>query len=259
MYHGEEFTIEQLLLLTMLQSANEAANIVAEHISGTIEDFAELMNKRAKEIGCLNSHFVNPNGMHDENHYSTAYDLAMIARYCMQNEKYREIVLTKKCEIPYTEIWNNYKIENELEDEPYREFYNTNRMLKEGNEYYYPYCTGGKAGFTTPAKNCLVSTSNKDGFELVSVIMHAELTEDEKSARYVDTINMFNYGYDNFKLEDIVKESEDELYDGKSPAKEDNTEEKKLDLRPLVMVGVGVIVLMMGFFMLKKDRYKPAH
>lgn len=154
----------------MLQSANEAANIVAEHISGTIEDFAELMNKRAKEIGCLNSHFVNPNGMHDENHYSTAYDLAMIARYCMQNEKYREIVLTKKCEIPDTEIWNNYKIENELEDEPYREFYNTNRMLKEGNEYYYPYCTGGKAGFTTPAKNCLVSTSNKDGFELVSVI-----------------------------------------------------------------------------------------
>ena len=89
---GETFTIEQLIDVMMLQSANEAATIIAEHIAGSEANFANMMNQKAKEIGCLDSNFVNANGMHNENHYSTAYDLALIARYCMQNEKFREIL-----------------------------------------------------------------------------------------------------------------------------------------------------------------------
>lgn len=252
---GEEFTIKELLLLTMLQSANEAANVIAEHISGSIEEFAKLMNKRAKEMGCLHSNFVNPNGMHDENHYTTAYDLAQIARYCMKNETYREIILTPKCEIPDTEIWNNYKIENELEDEPYREFYNTNKLLKEGDQFYYKYCVGGKAGFTTPAKNCFVTASDKDGFKLVCVVLHAELTEDEKSARYVDTINLFNYGYDNYNLDDIINEYGEEVTQASSSKVVDNTKKRQsedpIDMRGAIMFGVGVIVLISSSIMLK--------
>lgn len=262
---GEEFTIKQLLLLMQLQSANEAANIIAEHISGSTEKFAELMNKKAKEIGCKDSHFVNANGMHDENHYSTAYDLAQICRYCMKNKTYREIMLTEKCDIPDTEIWNNYKIENGREDEPYREFYNTNKLLQKGNQYYYPYCTGGKTGFTTPAKNCFIATSNKNGFELVSVILHAELTDDEKSARYVDTINLFNYGYDNYNLEDIKKEYPDTVEEVSSSAVEEKVDNlpkaiyqtlKPDNTKAIVMMSVGFVVLMIGFILLRRCKKK---
>lgn len=255
---GEEFTIKQLLLLTMLQSANEAANIIAEHISGNIEEFAKLMNKRAKELGCIGSNFVNPNGMHDENHYSTAYDLALIEKKCMEYKEYREIVLTPKCDIPDTEIWNNFKIEQKRENEPYREFYNTNKMLKEGNKYYYQYCTGGKAGFTTPAKNCFVSTSNKDGFELIAVILHGELTDDDQSARYVDTINLFNYGYDNFKLEDI--QNNDELVEetnAKLESKADDADEiieNVIDINAIIIIIIGILVLIIGIIILKRKK-----
>lgn len=199
---GEEFTIDQLISVMMIQSANEAANIIAEHISGSASEFSKLMNQKAKEIGCLDSNFVNSNGMHNENHYSTAYDLAMIARYCMNNEKFREYAVLKEASLPRTEYWQDEQVEEHGE----RIFYNTNNMMKADNKYYYPTCIGIKAGFTTPAKNCLVSASNKNGFEVISVILHAESTEDNQSARYVDTINLFNYGYENYKLSEILEE-----------------------------------------------------
>lgn len=192
---GETFTIKELLNVLMLQSANEAANIIAEHISGSTEEFSKLMNQKAKEIGCLDSNFVNANGAHSEEHYSTAYDLAMIARYCMQNEIFRELVKTEECSLPITEKFEEERI-----------FRNTNSLMQANSRYYYPYCNGIKTGYTTPAKNCLISSSNKNGFELISVILHAESTEDGLSARYVDTINLFEYGYDNFKKDKIWEE-----------------------------------------------------
>lgn len=199
---GEEFTIDQLIGVMMIQSANEAANIIAEHISGSVSEFSKLMNQKAKEIGCLDTNFVNPNGMHSENHYSTAYDMALIARYCMQNEKFREYAVLEEASLPRTEYWQDEQVEENGE----RIFYNTNNMLQKDNKFYYPTCIGIKSGFTTPAKNCLVSASNKDGFEVISVILHAESTEDGQSARYIDTINLFNYGYENYNLSDILKE-----------------------------------------------------
>ena len=192
---GESFTIRELLDVLMLQSANEAANVIAEHISGSTEEFAILMNQKAKQIGCLDSNFVNANGAHNENHYSTAYDLAMIAKYCMQNQVFRDLVQKQECKLPATEIFEEERV-----------FRNTNSLMQPNSRYYYPYCNGIKTGFTTPAKNCLISSSNKDGFELISVILHAESTEDGSSARYIDTINLFEYGYNNYKKEDILKE-----------------------------------------------------
>ena len=192
---GETFTVEELLNVMIIHSANEAANILAEHISGSMSEFAKLMNEKAKEIGCLDSNFVNANGAHDENHYSTAYDMAMIARYCMQNETFRKLVTTMECSLPNTELWQEPRV--------YR---NTNSLLLSDNRYYYPYCNGIKTGFTTPAKNCLISSSNKDGFETIAVVLHAESTEEGLSARYLDTINLFEYGYNNYNLDDILEE-----------------------------------------------------
>lgn len=192
---GETFTIGELLDVMMIHSANEAANIIAEHISGSIPEFAKLMNERAKELGCFDSNFVNPNGMHDENHYSTAYDLAQIARHCMKNEKFREIVTKMECSLPTTDLWQEERV-----------FKNTNSLMLSDNRYYYPYCNGIKTGFTTPAKNCLIASSNKDGFEVISVILHAESTEDGLSARYLDTINLFEYGYNHYNINDILEE-----------------------------------------------------
>lgn len=261
---GEEFTIDQLISVMMVQSANEAANVIAEHISGSISEFAKLMNKKAKEIGCLDSNFVNPNGMHDENHYSTAYDLAMIARYCMKNEKFREYAVLKQASLPRTEYWQDEQVEENGE----RIFYNTNNMMQKDNKYYYPTCIGIKAGFTTPAKNCLISASNKNGFEVISVILHAESTEDEQSARYVDTINLFNYGYENYKLEDILEEYDmiDEYEEDKSLAGitdtlstdvsefvEDKILSKNYNIAKII---IGIILIVIGLIILFRGKNK---
>lgn len=200
---GETFTLDELLSVLMLRSANEAANVIAENIAGSVEEFAEIMNEKAKQIGCLDSHFVNANGIHDENHYSTSYDMATIAAYCMKNETFRKYASMLECQLPNTEYWGEEQIAIFGE----RHFYNTNKLLIEGDKYYYPYCTGIKTGFTTPAKNCLIASSDKDGFELISVILHAEQTEEKQSARYMDTINLFEYGYNNFSKDEIYKEA----------------------------------------------------
>lgn len=188
---GEELTIEQLLQLMLVKSANEAGNIIAEHISGTTSEFAKLMNEKAKELGCTNSNFTNPSGFHDVKHYSTARDLSTIAKYCMKNETFRNIVSSKYCKISPT---------NKYEERIYP---TTNDLLivnnaKKTDNYYYPYAIGIKTGYTTAAKNCLIAASNKDGFEIISVVLGDGQTTEGLSAKFKDTINLFNYAYDNF-------------------------------------------------------------
>lgn len=265
---GEEFTIDELISVMMIQSANEAANIIAEHISGSVEEFSNLMNEKAKEIGCLDTHFVNPNGMHSENHYSTAYDMALIARYCMKNEKFREYAALKEASLPRTEYWQDEQVAKNGE----RIFYNTNNLMQKDSKFYYPTCIGIKSGFTTPAKNCLVSASNKNGFELISVILHAESTDDGQSARYVDTINLFNYGYENYNLSDILEEydmiedSEDKNDSEESIGKiveiennllEDSLVEEeltnKLD-KNIIKIVIGIICIIIGIFIFCKGK-----
>lgn len=163
---GEKYTIEDLIKVMLVHSANEAANVIAEHIAGSTEEFAKLMNEKAKEIGCENSNFVNSNGIQNENHYSTAYDMALIAKYCMKNEKFREIISLEKCELPSTEIHSEPRV-----------FKNSNSLMDKSDKYYYEYCIGGKTGYTKEAKNCLVAISKKDNMELISVVLKGENTE----------------------------------------------------------------------------------
>lgn len=186
---GEELTIEDLLYALMLKSANEAANVIAEHIGGTTENFANIMNAKAIELGCTSTHFVNANGVHDENHYTTASDLAKITRYCMQNKLFRHIASTEEYTLPATP---QYPMGD-------RVLKNTNSLMSRESPYYYPYVIGGKTGFTTQAKNCMIAMSLKDGLELISIVFHAETTEDGRSARYLDTISLLEYGNNNFR------------------------------------------------------------
>ena len=192
---GEELTIKDLLYALMVKSANDAAVVLAEHISGSVENFSVLMNEKAKELGCKNTNFVNPNGIHNDNHYSTAYDLALISQYCMKNETFRKLVLTTSYTLPAT---NKYPAADRI-------FSNTNLLLMPNNNnrpdnYYYKNSTGIKTGYTSQAKNCLIAGSSRDGLEFISVVLGAGFTSTGLSIRYLDTISLLNYGYDNFTL-----------------------------------------------------------
>ena len=201
---GETLSVKDLLYALMLQSANESAVILAEHISGSQDAFADLMNSKAQEIGCQNTHFVNPNGIHNDNHYSTAYDLALIAKYAMKNETFREIVKTTSFTLPATSA---YPAET-------RTFTNTNNLIiydsrNRADNYYYEYATGIKTGYTSNAKNCLVSSAEKNGIEYICVVLGASISYGDTgsvSHRYVDTINLFNFAFDNYSFRKLISE-----------------------------------------------------
>ncbi len=152
---GEILTVKELLYGLMLRSGNDCACTLAKHCSNTIENFAQLMNNTAKKIGANNSNFVNPHGLHNDNHYTTAYDLALITCYALQNNVFREIVQTKSITISNTK--KDYK----------RVLINKNKMLKE-----FDGATGVKTGYTKNAGRCLVSSAIKDGMEIVSVVLN---------------------------------------------------------------------------------------
>jgi len=188
---GETIGFQDLLDMFLIHSANEIGNIFAEHISGSVENFANLMNKKAAQIGCKNTHFTNPSGIHDENHYSTAYDMALIARYCMQNDTFRNTVAKSTCTIEPTEKYEK------------RFFRNTNDLLNKSSDYYYSNAIGIKTGYTSQAKRCLIAASKKDNLELITVVLGAEPTYGDDK-RYEDTINLFEYGFSNYKIQKIV-------------------------------------------------------
>lgn len=201
---GEELTINQLLNVLLINSANEAANVLAEHIAGSIDSFATMMNAKAEEIGCLNTHFVNPNGVHNENHYSTAYDLSLMGRYAMKNDVFREFVNTKFYTLPAT---NKYLTND-------RVFGTTNELLKKDtrdsvDNYYYEYCTGIKTGYTNAAKSCIVASAKKDDIEYIVVILGAGTTDNGLSARYLDCKTLFNYAFENYTVKKLNDEQAD--------------------------------------------------
>ena len=184
--YGEQMTMEDCLYAIMLESANECAYAVAEHISGSIEAFADLMNAKAKELGCVNTNFVNPHGLHDDNHYTCCYDMALIAKAAYENETFRIITSTKARMIPPT---NKHAEETPLQ--------NHNKLLhryQKGN-YVYEYCTGGKTGYTTNANATLVTFAEKDGMALVCVVMNTDGVSE-----WTDSRALFDYCFDNFQL-----------------------------------------------------------
>ncbi len=199
---GEELTIEQLLNVLLIPSANDAANVLAEHISGSVDDFAVLMNEKAKEIGCLNTHFVNPNGVHNEEHTTTAYDLALMGRYAMQNSTFRSIVKKTRYSLPAT---NKY-------DKTDRIFNTTNDLLRENNStakdnYYYEYATGIKTGYTTDAGSCIVASAKKDNMEVIAVVLGGSTTKDGLSERNLDCITLFDYAFENYSMQTVQEKN----------------------------------------------------
>ncbi len=193
---GEKMTVKDLLTVFLVHSANEAGYVLAEHCSGSIEAFSELMNEKAKEIGCSNSHFVNPSGIHNDNHYTTAYDLCLIANYCMKNNTFRNIVSMPKCTIEPTN--NSLK----------RVYTNTNLLLNSNSQYYVQNCIGIKTGYTKEAGNCLVSCFSKDNIEVICVVLGAGNIGNSDASRFIDSKSLFNYTYNNFTKKNIVNKND---------------------------------------------------
>lgn len=175
---GDTLTMEQCLNAILIRSANEVSYAVAEHIGETWDGFADIMNQRAQELGCVDSNFVNPNGLPDDNHYTSAYDLAMIGRAFFVNEMLCRITTTQKLVIP--------KGEEDLIE------WNQMQLLP-GHEYAYEYLVGCKTGYTNAARSALVSCAERDGMKLICVVLN-----DESPYQYEDTIALFNYGFSNF-------------------------------------------------------------
>ena len=189
---GTQITMEQTLYATLVGSANDAAYAAGEHVSGSMEAFSKKMDEKFAELGCLNSHFVNANGLHDDNHYTTAYDLALVARAVFQNE-----LLTKMASTPHYEIPTS-------PTQPKEDLvlHCKNKLLP-GKAYAYEYWVGGKTGYTDDSRQTLVSCAEKDGMKLVCVIM-----KEESPNQFTDTIELFNYGFSNFQLLNVSENEE---------------------------------------------------
>ena len=186
---GEQLTVEQLLELLLVHSANDAANVLAEFIGGSTDSFVSMMNTRINELGLSDSHFTNVYGMHNENHYTTAHDLAIIMKYCLKNDTFRKISGQASCSIPST---NKYGT---------RTYNSTNELLIPNSSSYYKYLTTGKTGFTSQAKECLVSSAYKDDLELIGVVLGS-------NNRFSDTRAIYDFAYSNYSIKIIANEGD---------------------------------------------------
>lgn len=185
---GEKLSMEESLYGIMLESANEVSYAVAEHISGDVESFSELMNKKAKELGAKDSHFVNPHGLPDSNHYTSAYDMALISRAAINNPTFREITATKTFTIPPTNI-----------QEEARPLANHHKFIN--GAIPYEGAIGGKTGYTSKAKYTLVTFAEREGMTLISVIMNCDSIQNE----YADTSYILNYAFNNYSVYNITE------------------------------------------------------
>lgn len=202
--YDEQMTMEQCLYAVMLESANECSYAVAEHVGqklgGDYQTFIDLMNERAKEIGCTNTQFNNCNGLPDPNHWLSARDMALIAAEAYQNEAFREIVGCRSYRIPPT---NKHS-----EITPLNNHHSMISNYKTA-QYLYEYCTGGKTGFTQAAGSTLVTFAEKDGMVLVCVVMRTDST-----AQYVETTSLFDYCFQNFQVYSLADYTGDDESDG---------------------------------------------
>lgn len=179
---GDKITVREALYALLLRSANEVANALAEHCAGSREAFAQLMNEKAASLGCKESHFANPSGLNDENHYTTAYDFSLIAMAAFRNPTFVEFDSTTYYELP----------PNSVNANPFT-IYCGHKMLKKSSGLYYPGVIGGKTGYTMTAGNTLVTCAERDNLKLISVILNGHLTH------YSDTKKLLDFGFSNFK------------------------------------------------------------
>ena len=194
----EKLSVRQLLYGMLLSSASDAANVLAENTSGSIEEFVKLMNTSAKKLGMKNTNFTNPTGEHDERHYTTASDMAILSRKAMQNETFREIVKCQSYSIPATE-----------KSHTARKITNRNHFVSNlvRNDYYYKNSTGLKTGYTPEAKSCIAVSAEKNGMSLLALVFEAE-TEDNVAQSFADCRNMFDFVFSNYVSQRIIREGE---------------------------------------------------
>lgn len=192
----EQITMEDALYGTLLASGNEVAHAVASNTEGGYENFIKLMNEKAKELGCQNSNFVNSHGLHDDEHYTSARDMALIGSACFKNADFMRITGTLQYTIPTTNVTDET-----------RTIAQHHKMMFEWRDQYYEYCVGGKTGYTDKALNTLVTLASKDGMNLVAVVLRTH----GSGNTYNDTRAMLDYAFENFTkmpvTEDMVEVS----------------------------------------------------
>lgn len=177
---GETHTVEDMLMALMLRSANDAAQALAIGVSGSVEEFAELMNEKAKSLGLTNSNFVNANGLHNDDHYTSAYDLAIITQAAMEYDDFNRIITTSSWTIPGPPNGEE------------RVVYNLNSLLSR-----YEYADGVKTGYTKQAGNCLVASASKDGQRFIAVILNS-------NDMYTQAEELFEWAFQNYKSNDVL-------------------------------------------------------
>lgn len=192
---GEQLSVKQLLQLLLVHSANDSANVLAEHVGGSIDSFVSMMNTKAHELGLSNTHFTNAFGKQDTNHYTTAHDLAAIMQYCLKNDDFRQLAGSASCSIPATNLHS------------IRQYSSTNDLINPNSNLYYKYLTTGKTGFTTEAGDCLVSSAYKNDLELICVILGGKTTNNV-STRFTETKKLYDYGYNNYSVNQIVSKDD---------------------------------------------------
>ena len=183
-FPGDEMTFRDLLYGFMLRSGNDGANAVAVLVSGTLEGFIDRMNNKARELGCVDTHFVNAHGLPDPEHYTTARDLAVITQYAMHNDMFRQIVSTFSYTMTITR--NNQTNTHRVN--------NTDLLLNKDSSYYYEYAVGVKTGTTNAAGNCFVGAAERDGMLMISVTLKCA----EAAQKWRDTTRLFEYGFTRY-------------------------------------------------------------
>lgn len=231
----EQLSLRQSLFGIMLASANDISNGVAEHIGGTIDHFVEMMNDKAAELGCINTHFVNAHGLHDDDHYVCAYDMALIAREVYKNQSFRTIAKTVECSFPPTNVVDEA-----------RYFVNHQKMLYD-EEFKYEGCVGGKTGFTDEALNTLVTYAERDGTVLISVIL--KLNGSYKT--FQESALLLDYGFDQFEKKTFSNQSTDETFSAimKANVSEDLDVIASLENHSLQMDEMSTVVVPKGINM----------
>ena len=185
---GERISLERALYGVMLASANDCSNAVGEKVGGTIENFVQMMNDKAKELGCTNTNFTNTHGLHNENHYTSARDMAIIMQAAMENKTFAKIAKTVEYSYPKT---------NKMDEKRY--FMNHHKMLQDG-DFYYEDCIGGKTGYTSDSLNTLVTAAKRDKRTLICVVLRTN----GSSKTFNETRMLLEYGFDNFKNKKVT-------------------------------------------------------
>jgi len=196
---GEQMPFLDMLKYLLISSGNDAANALAEHVAGSTDAFVALMNAKAAELGCTGTHFANPHGLHDDDHYTTAHDMLLIARHALDNPTIAEIVA-----LPQTKIAPTNKHPNEST------LTTTNHLISKikQSEYYYPSAIGVKTGFTTPAGYCLVAAAVNGELTYISVVLGGAKAEDGSLGSFTETIKLLDYAKDNFSFQVLAEASD---------------------------------------------------